>query len=201
MYVYINRNNLYNSYKHFTFLIIYQAGDTSFEFIDENIFYSEFPREDTIECVCEEICGNDCLNRRSFDECSIDSCKLGMLCDNNQIRKKKWASIETFLTEKKGLGVKANQLIKEQSLIIEYAGEIVLKETFEARMNFEYANCLHHYGMDYHKGFVIDAYHKGNEARCFNHSCQPNCEIQKWFVDGVPRMCIFSKRDIQYQEE
>lgn len=54
------------------------------------------------------------------------------------------ASIETFLTEKKGLGVKANQLIKEQSLIIEYAGEIVLKETFEARMNFEYANCLHH---------------------------------------------------------
>lgn len=97
MYVYINRNNLYNSYKHFTFLIIYQAGDTSFEFIDENIFYSEFPREDTIECVCEEIRGNDCLNRRSFDECSIDSCKLGMLCDNNQIRKKKcWLQLKLF---------------------------------------------------------------------------------------------------------
>lgn len=99
--MYIYRNNLYSSYKYFTFLIIYQEGDTSFEFIDENLFYSEFPREDTIECVCKEICGNDCLNRRSFDECSIGSCKLGMLCDNNQIKRKKWASIEIFLTEKK----------------------------------------------------------------------------------------------------
>jgi SET domain-containing protein len=31
---------------------------------------------------------------------------------------------------------------------------------------------------------VIDACHKGNIARFTNHSCEPNCETQKWQVRG-----------------
>jgi SET domain-containing protein len=41
----------------------------------------------------------------------------------------------------------------------------------------------------------------GSIARFANHSCLPNCEIQKWTVDGLQRMCIFSARPIKAGEE
>ena len=48
---------------------------------------------------------------------------------------------------------------------------------------------------------VIDAKHKGNKARFINHSCQPNCETQKWLIDGETSVCIFSLCDISVGEE
>ena len=38
-------------------------------------------------------------------------------------------------------------------------------------------------------------------GRFVNHSCAPNCEIQKWSVNGLPRMALFSLRDISPFEE
>ncbi|KAK0138514.1 Histone-lysine N-methyltransferase, H3 lysine-36 and H4 lysine-20 specific [Merluccius polli] len=43
---------------------------------------------------------------------------------------------------------------------------------------------------------VIDAGPKGNEARFMNHSCQPNCETQKWTVSGDTRVGLFALVDI-----
>jgi len=48
---------------------------------------------------------------------------------------------------------------------------------------------------------VIDAYRKGNIARFANHSCSPNCGFEKWTVDGLQRMCMFSLRPIKAGEE
>ena len=48
---------------------------------------------------------------------------------------------------------------------------------------------------------VIDAKYKGNRARFINHSCQPNCETQKWLIDGETCVCIFALRDILPGEE
>ena len=41
----------------------------------------------------------------------------------------------------------------------------------------------------------------GNECRFVNHSCEPNCEMQKWNVKGEFRMALFALRDIQHNEE
>lgn len=34
-----------------------------------------------------------------------------------------------------------------------------------------------------------------------NHSCEPNCEMQKWSVNGLFRMALFALRDIDANEE
>lgn len=44
---------------------------------------------------------------------------------------------------------------------------------------------------------MIDAGPKGNSARFMNHSCSPNCETQKWTVNGDVRIGLFALCDIE----
>lgn len=48
------------------------------------------------------------------------------------------------------------------------------------RMIEQYHNHSDHYCLNLDSGMVIDSYRMGNEARFINHSCNPNCEMQKW---------------------
>jgi SET domain-containing protein len=41
----------------------------------------------------------------------------------------------------------------------------------------------------------------GGSARYMNHSCNPNCELLKWGVDGLPRTCYFAKKNIKSRME
>ncbi len=43
---------------------------------------------------------------------------------------------------------------------------------------------------------IIDAGPKGNQSRFMNHCCQPNCETQKWTVNGDTRVGLFALEDI-----
>lgn len=43
---------------------------------------------------------------------------------------------------------------------------------------------------------VVDACRRGNQARFINHSCEPNCETQKWMVKGELKIGFFATRDI-----
>lgn len=82
------------------------------------------------------------------------------------------------------------------------------------------------YLCEINRDMVIDATYKGNKSRFINHSCQPNTEMQKWFValldsfladdymymclipiyfcrriDGETRIGIFATRDIKKGED
>ena len=41
---------------------------------------------------------------------------------------------------------------------------------------------------------------KGNSSRFINHSCAPNCELQKWNVKGFTRIGIVAVMDIPVGE-
>lgn len=51
---------------------------------------------------------------------------------------------------------------------------------FRSRMMEQYFSHSGHYCLNLDSGMVIDSYRMGNEARFINHSCEPNCEMQKW---------------------
>lgn len=68
-------------------------------------------------------------------------------------------------------------------------------------MATRYTKDTHHYCLHLDGGLVIDGHRMGGEGRFVNHSCQPNCEMQKWSVNGLFRMALFALRDIRPGEE
>lgn len=67
--------------------------------------------------------------------------------------------------------------------ILEYVGEVVSDTEFRHRMAERYLNDQHHYCLSLDSGTVIDGYRLAGEGRFVNHSCEPNCEMQKWYVE------------------
>uniref|UniRef100_A0A672P6V4 Histone-lysine N-methyltransferase ASH1L-like n=1 Tax=Sinocyclocheilus grahami TaxID=75366 RepID=A0A672P6V4_SINGR len=146
---------------------------------------------------CENGCQDDCLNRMIFAECSPSTCPCGDQCDNQRIQRHEWVqSLERFRAEGKGWGIRTKQSLRASQFIIEYLGEVVSEQGFRSRMMEQYFSNSGHYCLNLDSGMFIDSYHMGNEARFINHSCEPNCEMQKWSVNGVYRIGLFALKDI-----
>ena len=79
---------------------------------------------------------------------------------------------------------------------MEYIGEVISEKEFQRRMKDDYCKDHHHYCLNLDSGLVIDGYRMGNLSRFVNHSCEPNCEMEKWNVNGSYRMGLFSKCSI-----
>ncbi|KAJ0965704.1 hypothetical protein J5N97_026842 [Dioscorea zingiberensis] len=56
------------------------------------------------------------------------------------------------------------------------------------------------YMCEIRKDFTIDATFKGNASRFLNHSCNPNCKLEKWQVDGETRVGVFASQSIKAGE-
>jgi len=53
------------------------------------------------------------------------------------------------------------------------------------RLNTSYKNMSSFYFIEFGDGKVIDACEKGSIARFANHSCDPNCHIERWLVKKI----------------
>ncbi|KXS19061.1 histone-lysine N-methyltransferase ash1, partial [Gonapodya prolifera JEL478] len=91
--------------------------------------------------------------------------------------------------------------IAKGSLVCEYRGEIISEDTCLNRMSTIYANNHAFYMLEYQEGEVIDAHRKGTEARFVNHSCDPNCHIEKWGIGGEYAVGLFASEDIPARTE
>ncbi|XP_032174595.1 histone-lysine N-methyltransferase ASH1L isoform X4 [Mustela erminea] len=142
-------------------------------------------------------CVDDCLNRMIFAECSPNTCPCGEQCCNQRIQRHEWVQcLERFRAEEKGWGIRTKEPLKAGQFIIEYLGEVVSEQEFRNRMIEQYHNHSDHYCLNLDSGAVIDSYRMGNEARFINHSCDPNCEMQKWSVNGVYRIGLYALKDV-----
>ncbi|XP_065200673.1 uncharacterized protein LOC135831812 isoform X2 [Planococcus citri] len=147
-------------------------------------------------------CGEDCINRLVYAECSPELCPLKQKCSNQKIQKHEWSpKLVKFMTQDKGWGVKTKEAIKNGEFVLEYVGEVVTDKEFKKRMTSLYKNDIHHYCLNLDGGLLIDSHRMGGFGRFVNHSCEPNCEMQKWSVNGLFRMVLFALRNIEAGEE
>ncbi|KAL1171050.1 hypothetical protein V6Z11_A05G253000 [Gossypium hirsutum] len=180
--------------------------------IDSNKFLHRGCKTQTIDeimiCHCKRPpdgnlgCGDECLNRMLNIECVQDTCPRGELCSNQQFQKRKYAKMMSDRFGRKGFGLRMLENISAGQFLIEYVGEVLHMQAYEARQK-EYASRgqRHFYFMTLNGSEVIDAYVKGNLGRFINHSCDPNCRTEKWMVNGEICIGLFALRDIKKGEE
>ncbi|KNC87002.1 hypothetical protein SARC_00855 [Sphaeroforma arctica JP610] len=157
---------------------------------------------DNDEDELEDACGPGCLNRIMRLECRPELCPCGSRCQNQSFHKGLQVPLEVYETEKKGRGLRSPEKLTGGSFVMEYVGEIIGQEQFKERLvTYGEAGIKHFYFMTLGPDEFIDATKKGSPSRFFNHSCDPNCETQKWVVDGETRIGIYTTRDVEPNEE
>ncbi|CCH42475.1 Histone-lysine N-methyltransferase [Wickerhamomyces ciferrii] len=145
---------------------------------------------------------DDCINRGTKIECINGVSSCGEDCSNQRFQKKQYVDINVIQTEKKGYGVRSQIDIEPDTFIYEYIGEVIDEKSFKKRMlEYDELNFKHFYFMMLQKGEFLDATRKGSLARFCNHSCNPNCYVEKWVVGEKLKMGIFAKRKILKGEE
>ncbi|XP_060127579.1 histone-lysine N-methyltransferase, H3 lysine-36 specific isoform X5 [Zootoca vivipara] len=160
---------------------------------------SEIPR-----CNCktadENPCGLDseCINRMLLYECHPAVCPAGERCQNQCFTKRQYPEVEIFRTLARGWGLQAKRDIKKGEFVNEYVGELIDEEECRARIRYAQEHDItNFYMLTLDKDRIIDAGPKGNYARFMNHCCQPNCETQKWSVNGDTRVGLFALINIK----
>ncbi|CAI0394233.1 unnamed protein product [Linum tenue] len=147
---------------------------------------------------CGPICCENCVCRVQCISCS-KSCRCSENCTNRPFRKDK--KIRIVKTELCGWGVVAAESINKGDFVIEYIGEVISDALCEQRLwDMKYRGVQNFYMCEIRKNFTIDATYKGNTSRFLNHSCDPNCLLEKWQVEGETRVGIFAARSIDAGE-
>ena len=134
-------------------------------------------------------------------ECG-DDCTCGAKCQNQRFTRRLFADVSVIQTEKKGYGLRTNTDLRPGDFIFEYIGEVIADNAFRRRMvAYDQEGIKHFYFMSLSKGEFIDATKRGNLGRFCNHSCNPNCYVDKWVIGEKLRMGIFAERHVKAGEE
>lgn len=187
------------------------AEDASkYENIKRSIFLTDRPsrsNDEQLQCECTLVkgdkasgcCGDDeCLNRMMQIECG-SNCRGGKRCRNQRFQRYQYAKAEIFDAGKKGNGLRTTSPMEPGDFVGEYVGEVFELPEFERRhkAKMEKTKQQHMYFMFLTPHLVIDATDKGNKCRFLNHSCDPNCELMKWMVNGEVRVGFFAIESIE----
>ena len=153
------------------------------------------------QCNCHSVkdsqkcLDTNCINYALYYECS-DNCELQRNCSNERLKKFKWKELIVCDSKTdKGLMVLTRDFIKENDLVCEYTGVVINSKLLDNEDLNTMSYCIGN------ADIMVDAEHIGSVARYINHSCDPNCVVVPWIVDGYHRLGIFSKRNINPREE
>lgn len=170
--------------------------------IRRNVYLVKKKRDDSdgdVGCTnCSSTCCENCVCRVQCISCS-KACRCPETCTNRPFRKEK--KIKIVKTEFCGWGVEAAEPLNKGDFIIEYIGEVIDDKLCEQRLwDMKYKGVQNFYMCEIRKDFTIDATFKGNSSRFLNHSCKPNCILEKWDVEGETRVGVFAAGSIRVGE-
>ena len=101
-----------------------------------------------------------------------------------------------------GWGVFTDEEINSGDLIVEYRGVLIGNAVADRReAEYERAKIGSDYMFRIDSEIVCDATHQGCVARFINASCTPNCHTQIITVNGVKRIAVYAKKDVDKGEE
>ncbi len=172
---------------------------SSFYYIHVPLLTNDADSSTKTNAACGE--DSDCINRATKIECTGD-CGCGPECQNQRFQQRQYANVTVIQTEKKGYGLRADTNLRPHDFIFEYIGEVINEANFRRRtIQYNDEGIKHFYFMSLTKNEFVDATKKGNLGRFCNHSCNPNCYVDKWVVGDKLRMGIFAERNIKAGEE
>ena len=179
--------------------------------------------EDVDKCSCKEKsespCSrmNKCHNCLLQIECSSKNC-FAETCENRQFvaflkNREPFAGLAVRETGKKGKGLFATRAVAHNALVCVYTGKLVPNANGLAGLLRAYLSKnvvfsgraggrkKHSYLMHLERHLCVDAEKDKGPARFLNHSCAPNCRIEKWAVLGFPQLGVFTDRLVASGEE
>lgn len=99
-------------------------------------------------------------------------------------------------------GLYAMEKISRGEMVIEYVGEVIRAQVAEKREKaYERQGIGSSYLFRIDEDLVVDATKKGNLGRLINHSCDPNCTAKIITIQGVKKIVIYAKQDIELGDE
>jgi len=142
-------------------------------------------------------------------ECALECCPCRDQCSNRQLQD--GATLVTAVIDCgcKGVGVIALEDVQAGQFVGEYVGEVLSSREAKLRCQVCGYNCAlvkqhgadcvqcyrgakHAYMLQVNADKVIDATRFGGRMRFVNHSCEPNCRVEKWSVRGQERCGVFA---------
>ncbi|OWZ13613.1 hypothetical protein PHMEG_00013031 [Phytophthora megakarya] len=132
--------------------------------------------------------------------CVRGKCATGGHCSNQMMQDGLNAMLSVRRLPGKEMSLFASQQISPGGFVCQYTGEVVRSAVYQRRQ-MELKGAKNYYGMTITSNEVVDARVFGNVARSANHSCQPNCVVERWDVDGETCCGLFAKRLIENDEE
>lgn len=172
-----------------------------------NVRINRVNLSDLAQCDCDvksaSPCGTgSCINKALKYECHPSVCPTGSRCQNQRFVKRQYPKQQPINAGDRGWGLWSLADIKKGDFVNEYVGELIDDEECKRRLKSAHENKItNFYLMTIEKDRVIDAGPKGNLARFMNHSCEPNCETQRWTVNGDVRIGLFAVVDIPAKTE
>lgn len=162
-------------------------------------------------CTHEKGCGEDCLNRQLLTECAIGFCMGGapgcgddrrcrsvprQPCANTVIQRRQYPPAEIFDTESpRGFGLRCMVDVEPGTVVAEYRGEVITWAELAKRQQGRDPTAAFYFAA-LGDGLFIDAEKRGGYARFANHSCDPNCALEKRTVGDEPRLVLVATRFI-----
>lgn len=184
-----------------------------YKYISKNRYVSrpKLPGEIMVcQCPANGTCDETCMNRQTQYLCHPKHCPCGERCTNVQFGKRKAIRTDVHWYGPRGYGLRALERIPKDHFIDEYRGEVISYNEMVRRVRDHYKDTGNYYFLMYDApaGEMLDGGLRGNITRFANHSCDPNCKIQKWLVCGTDeqragefQVALFAKRDIEAGEE